>query len=146
LESTSTSGQCPKCSRALELRQRRGVPIGSCPGCRGVWLSSSALIHLLEQRGAVEAAGSVYQLDQLFKQASSFGCPGCQQPLAQTWLAEVEIEYCPQCHGIFFDKGELRRVATREDELRPRAEPFESGGALGLVGDVLIDIALDDLF
>ena len=34
-------------------------------------------------------------------------CPVCQNAMITLELANVEIDYCPECSGIWLDKGEL---------------------------------------
>ncbi|MEW5890324.1 MAG: zf-TFIIB domain-containing protein [Pseudomonadota bacterium] len=55
-------------------------------------------------------------------------CPVCKDAnLAMTERQGIEIDYCPQCRGIWLDRGELDRLierAAREDaqrELPPAA-------------------------
>ena len=52
-------------------------------------------------------------------------CPACPSTtLAMTERQGIEIDYCPQCRGVWLDRGELDKILERagrgEDE-RPRA-------------------------
>ena len=42
----------------------------------------------------------------------------------------IEIDYCPQCRGVWLDRGELDKIIERS-EAAPPAEPFgrERSGA-----------------
>ncbi|MBS1706956.1 MAG: zf-TFIIB domain-containing protein [Armatimonadetes bacterium] len=40
-------------------------------------------------------------------------CPKCSIPLNITERHGVEIDYCPQCRGIWLDRGELDKVIDR---------------------------------
>ncbi len=40
-------------------------------------------------------------------------CPVCSVDLLMTERQEVEIDYCPQCRGIWLDKGELDKIIAR---------------------------------
>lgn len=41
-------------------------------------------------------------------------CPVCRDPdLAMTSREGVEIDYCPQCRGIWLDRGELDKLIER---------------------------------
>lgn len=47
-------------------------------------------------------------------------CPLCKVPLQMTVRQEVEIDYCPQCRGIWLDRGELDKLIERSNaELAP---------------------------
>ncbi|AFD07298.1 TFIIB-type zinc ribbon-containing protein [Solitalea canadensis] len=40
-------------------------------------------------------------------------CPNCSETLVMTDRNGVEIDYCPQCRGIWLDKGELDKIIER---------------------------------
>jgi Zn-finger nucleic acid-binding protein len=48
-------------------------------------------------------------------------CPVCDVPLSISSREGVEIDFCPQCRGVWLDRGEL-------DKIIDRASP--SGGSI----------------
>lgn len=40
-------------------------------------------------------------------------CPNCDADLLMTERLGVEIDYCPQCRGIWLDRGELDKMLER---------------------------------
>ena len=46
-------------------------------------------------------------------------CPVDGTTLAMTDRQGVEIDYCPQCRGVWLDRGELDKLMAKEPE-RPR--------------------------
>ncbi|MEJ7925860.1 zf-TFIIB domain-containing protein [Sphingobium sp. AN641] len=40
-------------------------------------------------------------------------CPVCHVGLAMTDRQGVEIDYCPQCRGVWLDRGELDKIIER---------------------------------
>ncbi len=48
-------------------------------------------------------------------------CPQCQVPLAIAERQGVEIDYCPQCRGVWLDRGELDKIIERS--ARPQEAP-----------------------
>lgn len=40
-------------------------------------------------------------------------CPHCAQSLVMTERQGVEIDYCPQCRGVWLDRGELDKIIER---------------------------------
>lgn len=40
-------------------------------------------------------------------------CPIDGTALVMTERAGVEIDYCPQCRGVWFDRGELEKIIER---------------------------------
>ena len=41
---------------------------------------------------------------------SAMLCPVCHVGLAMTDRQGVEIDYCPQCRGVWLDRGELDKI------------------------------------
>ncbi|MEW5889858.1 MAG: zf-TFIIB domain-containing protein [Pseudomonadota bacterium] len=55
-------------------------------------------------------------------------CPVCKEVnLSMTDRQGIEIDYCPQCRGIWLDRGELDRLIERAE----RATPEPSNTAAG---------------
>lgn len=49
-------------------------------------------------------------------------CPVCKTTqLMMTERAGVEIDYCPQCRGVWLDRGELDKILERSRETTPAA-------------------------
>ena len=40
-------------------------------------------------------------------------CPVCAVPLVMSARQNVEIDYCPQCRGVWLDRGELDKIMER---------------------------------
>ncbi len=48
-------------------------------------------------------------------------CPNCNVLLQMTERQGIEIDYCPQCRGVWLDRGELDKIIERSTlEERPR--------------------------
>ena len=47
-------------------------------------------------------------------------CPVCQTPLSMSDRQGIEIDYCPQCRGVWLDRGELDKIIERS---APQAAP-----------------------
>jgi Zn-finger nucleic acid-binding protein len=43
----------------------------------------------------------------------NMSCPLCRVPLVMSERQGVEIDYCPQCRGVWLDRGELDKVIER---------------------------------
>ena len=57
-------------------------------------------------------------------------CPSCKEHnLVLSERKGIEIDYCPECRGIWLDRGELDKILerSREEEAPPvRKEPYPS--------------------
>ncbi|MCB1030994.1 MAG: zf-TFIIB domain-containing protein [Acidimicrobiales bacterium] len=40
-------------------------------------------------------------------------CPVCDEPLSISSREGVEIDFCPQCRGVWLDRGELDKILDR---------------------------------
>lgn len=45
--------------------------------------------------------------------AAGMPCPVCRVPLVMSERQGVEIDYCPQCRGVWLDRGELDKIVER---------------------------------
>ena len=55
---------------------------------------------------------------------SAMLCPVCKVGLAMSDRQGVEIDYCPQCRGVWLDRGELDKIIERNSAAEaPAAQP-----------------------
>ena len=50
-------------------------------------------------------------------------CPVCKVPLVMSDRQGVEIDYCPQCRGVWLDRGELDKIIERSGQEAQAAAP-----------------------
>lgn len=51
-------------------------------------------------------------------------CPSCKDPvLVISERKGIEIDYCPDCRGIWLDRGELDKILERSREEEAAAAP-----------------------
>lgn len=70
-------------------------------------------------------------------QVASMSCPVCAVPLAMSDRQGIEIDYCPQCRGVWLDRGELDKIIERSEAPQaaqqttppPRQTPPQAGYA-----------------
>ncbi|MBX9643725.1 hypothetical protein FIL70_24195 (plasmid) [Sphingobium fuliginis ATCC 27551] len=61
-------------------------------------------------------------------------CPVCKVTLSISERQGVEIDFCPQCRGVWLDRGELDKIIERSETAmptQPRDEGRESSGPWG---------------
>ncbi len=57
-------------------------------------------------------------------QVAGMLCPVCKIGLALSDRQGIEIDYCPQCRGVWLDRGELDKILERDAGVSPpRATP-----------------------
>ncbi len=58
-----------------------------------------------------------------------FDCPRCGVGLAMSERQGIEIDYCPQCRGVWLDRGELDKIIERGTTLAAQEPPGAAPGA-----------------
>lgn len=56
-------------------------------------------------------------------------CPSCNSVLTMSDRNGVEIDYCPQCRGVWLDRGELDKIIERSvsfDARKENSTPYQS--------------------
>jgi Zn-finger nucleic acid-binding protein len=67
-------------------------------------------------------------------EVAAMQCPVCRVPLAMSDRQGVEIDYCPQCRGVWLDRGELDKIIERSapeaaaPQQRPAPDYARHGG------------------
>ena len=57
-------------------------------------------------------------------------CPHCTETaLVMSDRQGVEIDYCPQCRGVWLDRGELDKLIERSAAMAPASAPADPGAA-----------------
>ncbi len=51
---------------------------------------------------------------------AAMACPICKSGLQLSVRADIEIDYCPTCRGVWLDRGELDKIIERS---QPAAAP-----------------------
>ena len=57
--------------------------------------------------------------------AAGMPCPVCRVSLVMSERQGVEIDYCPQCRGVWLDRGELDKIIERSAQDAPTAAPVQ---------------------
>ena len=52
-------------------------------------------------------------------------CPSCKVELKMADRQGIEIDYCPQCRGVWLDRGELDKIVERSASFSPPAGRYE---------------------
>ena len=107
------------------------IVLDQCPRCGGIWCDRWELYPI-----TAAAAGELDGVDQILLrqpiQAADhqLECPRCRARLFRfrdpTIPADARIERCPNCDGVWFNRGELRRFKERRTPSVASAQPDAS--------------------
>lgn len=78
------------------------------------WLYMWAANYLFEQQST-----AAYPLLILLKEDAYMLCPHCKVELKLSERKNIEIDYCPQCRGVWLDRGELDKMIEASGQYNP---------------------------
>lgn len=53
-------------------------------------------------------------------------CPNCKVNLVMTDRSGIEIDYCPNCRGVWLDRGELDKIIERSiPDVKPSPQSYQ---------------------
>ena len=107
---------CPRCSGVpLSARMTaQGVEIDACPSCGGIWLDRGEIFHFVANR---RSFASLLERGLAQGRPGPLKSPKTGAPMTRIAIGRTEIDLCPGSEGIWFDKGELERLATAPEGL-----------------------------
>ncbi|MDX9999874.1 MAG: zf-TFIIB domain-containing protein [Polyangia bacterium] len=114
--------RCPRDKAVLvETPYEAGVEVDECSVCQGRWLDRGELERIQEtvERDYRKALDERPELSNLAYDVSRemseerLHCPACGEEMARMEYARVSqvvVDVCPECRGVWLDKGELERL------------------------------------
>ena len=122
--------KCPKCNAQMtEVAAAKGKTVDRCNNCQGLFVRRDVL-HLLERNWFFWPKSESDSVDsgdpavgKRFDKIGEIDCPACSirmAPISVPDQPHIWLEQCPNCHGLFFDAGELTdfRYHTMADWVR----------------------------
>jgi len=113
-----TTDVCPACGHSLSQYTVFSIHFEGCPKCKGVWLIKDQLWELKNK----VADGSVRWLNDEIDNLDRTSVITTKRPCVKcktTRLVSVNfgkssvlIDWCPQCHGMWLDRGELEAITS----------------------------------
>ena len=130
--------QCPSCDDVLHRIEYEGMPICTCPGCKGEFLDGRELKYI-ERKQEI-------QFDRAERNRLLFGktgprkekrliCPRCGNHMSKGRYrkTEVIIDHCKSCSGVWLDDQELEKIQVF-GEAGKTEKPGRPGLAQAIVG------------
>ena len=103
----------------MRLLQMHGVEVDLCPDCMGTWYDARELSRAVGLRFRDTASGAALA----GARRTAHRCPSCAIPLYEREIdrgAGILVDQCPQCSGLFLDRGEFSRI---QGHFRGRGAP-----------------------
>jgi len=97
---------CPECDNPFVIIDVMGVEIDTCLDCGSFWFDIGELQVLTKKNKDVPG-------EDMPKEASDYKCPVCQTGMQQHVFqagSELLVDTCPNSHGVYLERGELKGV------------------------------------
>lgn len=129
--------RCPCCKTQLDQVQYERVPIYNCGKCGGYWLDKMRLDVILERR---EVTMTEPVREKLLKIAADSNtkerlwCIPCGTEMKKEqfkYWSDIEIDRCPKCNGLWFDRGELEKCQIYWEYLQDNPDTFKDVDVMG---------------
>ncbi|HEY5658752.1 MAG TPA: zf-TFIIB domain-containing protein [Myxococcota bacterium] len=112
---------CPVCRIDQVIVEWGGVELDVCIEGHGIWFDAQELGQLFETAGAPDAGPPLETRLQPAPRGAGGPkrrCPRCRARMDHVSLPEdpeqTVLDRCPRGHGLWFEPGELERIATLE--------------------------------
>ena len=119
----STTDACPACGNALNLYTVFSMEFEGCPKCKGIWLIKDELRQLKNREDASlrwlnDEIENIEKLGAIATKRPCVKCKSCLMAAVVFGKSSIVVDWCPQCHGIWLDRGEFGAItAYLKDEL-----------------------------
>jgi Zn-finger nucleic acid-binding protein len=125
-------------------RYEDDIDVDQCPECGGIWLDYQELERIQESRqrdyseqlGQLpDLVGAAYAM-ALARSKPEIQCPGCGGAMERRehgGCSQVMIDVCPQCRGIWLDKGEIGALEVFFERTAVETAQARSGFFAGLI-------------
>lgn len=116
---------CPNCGKEMvkvEVKSHYGadIMIDQCGVCGGLWFDNNENASVgLKEHGRVEALNDAKLLEKVPLKTELY-CPKDGNRLKilndHYFPKDVEVDYCPECYGFWFNRGEFTNYQKAREE------------------------------
>ena len=104
--------KCPADQQALTISDSEGHLGYRCSTCGGTWLPASYVTSIAQEHD-FDPKAFVASLAASTDRDSSKACPDDGNILAMAQVEGIELDWCRECNGVWFDTGEIARLLAQ---------------------------------
>lgn len=111
-----STDKCPACAETLNLYSIFSMGFEGCPKCKGMWLVNDELRGLKNQishgtlRWMNDEIENIEKTSVIPTGRPCVKCDGVKMVSVIFGNSSLLIDWCPQCHGIWLDRGEFDAI------------------------------------
>lgn len=112
----STADKCPHCAAVLDAYKLHGMKFEGCPKCKGLWLVKDELRKLKNKVEDGSLRWLNVEIENIEKTAvvsTNRPCVKCKTVKMVSVIfgkSRVVVDWCPQCHGVWLNRGEFEEI------------------------------------
>jgi Zn-finger nucleic acid-binding protein len=124
---------CPQCATPMnevKAPARTGylIVLDQCPRCGGIWCDRWEMYPITAAAAEhIDTADQSALWSAVPPASEQLECPRCRAHMPRfrdpTLPADARIERCPNCDGMWLNRGELRRLKDRGPTSAPQPAP-----------------------
>ncbi len=128
---------CPTCGNAIVVYDFIRLKFEGCPKCKGVWLAKDELRELKNAAAGPSLRWMNDEIDNIEKAsvvATQRHCVLCKTVKMVSVIfgkTKILIDWCPQCHGQWLDRGEFQSMIDYLKDEMPSIPPKQIGKEIG---------------
>jgi len=107
---------CPQCESELTHQVSHHVEVDVCASCKGVWMDYGEFDALVGRRFLGHEAEADMALHTFVKTELVLKCPVDNGPMVGTEFDHLDLDYCPQCKGIWISGHDRKILAQHATE------------------------------
>ena len=113
--------KCPSCTIELKEVQYHKQIVDMCPTCGGAFFDAGELETIIQ---IVDIFRNIRLLEEEIDTVSAYEkerilyCPECSKEMNPKEIAGEIIDVCPNCRGIWLDKGEIIALKIAENHIK----------------------------
>lgn len=118
VQKVKTSDICPACGQSLFVYSIFAMDLEGCPKCKGIWLIKDELRKLKNKSNGGSTRwlnNEIEDMEKTSARVTNRSCVKCKTVRMVSVLfgkSSVIVDWCPQCHGVWLDKGEFEAIKT----------------------------------
>jgi len=113
--------KCPSCNRQLnEIRYHKHV-VDMCPACGGAFFDKGELesiVQIVDIFQNITLSETEIDTVSVHEKERILFCPGCSVEMNPKEIAGEIIDLCPECRGVWLDKGEIIALKIAENHIK----------------------------
>jgi Zn-finger nucleic acid-binding protein len=112
----ATTDACPNCDASLNRYSVFSMEFEGCPKCKGIWLTKEELRKLKNEVGEGSTRWLNNEIENIEKTSVTPSKRFCVKDKTTKMVttifgnSSILIDWCPQCHGLWLDRGEFEAI------------------------------------